>query len=120
ELEVPVFRARQVAGFTQHSDGVDVKLTDGAVLRAEYLVGCDGGRSVVRKTAGIEFPGSDPTTSHLIAEAEVAEEPEWGMRRDARGAHGISRVEYEIRDGKIVYRDSGPVRVMITEEQVGA
>ena len=65
-----------------------------ASLRASYLVGCDGGRSLVRKAAGIEFPGSDPTTSNLIAEAELAEEPpEWGIRRDAIGIHALSRLE---------------------------
>jgi 3-(3-hydroxy-phenyl)propionate hydroxylase len=89
-------------------------------MRAEYLAGCDGGRSLVRKAAGIEFPGWDPTTSALIAEVEMAEEPELGIRHDALGIHGLGRVEYEIRDGEIVYADSGPVRVMLTEEHVGA
>jgi 3-(3-hydroxy-phenyl)propionate hydroxylase len=80
-----------VTGFTQDDDGVDVALSDGESLRAEYLVGCDGGRSVVRKAAGIDFPGSDPTTSWLIAEVETAEEPAWGFRTDARGSHAIGR-----------------------------
>ena len=67
------------------------------------------------------FPGSDPTTSNLIAEAELAEKPpEWGIRRDALGIHSLGRVEYEIRDGKIVYADEGPVGVLVTERQVGA
>src|SRR5439155_12850969 len=73
--------------------------SDGRSLRAEYLVSCDGGRSVVRKAAGIAFPGWDPTTSHLIAEVELAEEPEWGIRRDALGIHSLSRMG-----------DGGPVR----------
>ena len=109
-----------MTGFAQDDTGVDVELSDGRSLRAEYLVGCDGGRSVVRKAAGIEFPGWDPTTSSLIAEAEMAEEPELGIRRDARGVHGIGRVEYEIRDGEVVYADRGPVRVGVAEEHVGA
>ena len=67
---------REVTGFAQDDAGVVVQLADGSPLRAEYLVGCDGGRSLVRKAAGIEFPGWDPTTSNLIAEAEVTEEPE--------------------------------------------
>jgi len=120
ELEVPIYRGREVTGFAQDGAGVDVELSDGQSLRAEYLAGCDGGRSLVRKAAGIEFPGWDPTTSALIAEAEMAEEPELGMRQDALGTHGIGRAEYEIRDGEIVYADSGPVRVMLTEEHVGA
>ncbi|HEX5040118.1 MAG TPA: FAD-dependent monooxygenase [Candidatus Limnocylindria bacterium] len=121
ELEVTVHRANEVTGFAQDDSGVEVELSDGRSLRAEYLVGCDGGRSLVRKAAGIEFAGWDPTISHLIAEVELAQEPEWGMRHDARGgAYGISRVQYEIRDGQIVYADEGPVRVMVTEAQVGA
>ncbi len=85
ELGVSIYRGREVTGFAQDDTGVDVELSDGESLRAEYLVGCDGGRSLIRKTAGIEFPGWDPTTSWLIAEVEMSEEPEWGFRRDALG-----------------------------------
>jgi 2-polyprenyl-6-methoxyphenol hydroxylase-like FAD-dependent oxidoreductase len=120
ELAVTIYRGLEVTGFAQDETGVDVELSDGRSLRAEYLAGCDGGRSLVRKAAGIEFPGWDPTTSALIAEVEMAEEPELGIRHDALGRHGIGRVEYEIRDGEIVFADSGPVRVMLTEEHVGA
>ena len=120
ELAVPIYRERDVTGFAQDDSGVDVQLADGRALRAEYLVGCDGGRSLIRKAAGIEFPGWDPTTSALIAVVEMAEEPELGTRQDARGIHGIGRLEYEIRDGEVVYADSGPVRVGVTEEHVGA
>src|SRR5918998_496702 len=120
ELAVPVYRGREVTGFAQDDTGVGVQLSDGRSLRAEYLVGCDGGRSLVRKAAGIEFPGWDPTTSSLIAEVELAEEPEWGIRRDALGTHALGRVEYEIRDGEVVYADSGPVGVMVTERRIGA
>jgi 2-polyprenyl-6-methoxyphenol hydroxylase-like FAD-dependent oxidoreductase len=120
ELEVTIYRGREVTGFAQDDTGVDVALSDGQSLRAQYLVGCDGGRSLVRKAAGIEFPGWDPTTSALIAEVEMAQEPALGIRHDALGTHGLGRVDYEIRDGEIVYADSGPVRVMLTEEHVGA
>src|SRR3989475_3944510 len=119
ELEVPIYREREVTGFAQHDSGVDVELSDGTSLRAEYLVGCDGGRSLVRRTAGIEFPGWDPTTSFLIAEVELADEPEWGIRRDALGIHSFGRLEYEVRDGEVVYMDGGPVRVTVTEEHLG-
>ncbi len=115
ELRVPIYYGNEVTGLTQDDTGVDVGLSDGQVLRAEYLVGCDGERSLVRKAAGIEFPGWDPTTSGLIAEVEMAEEPEWGIRRDALGVHSLSRLEYEVRDGEVVYMDGGPVRVMVTE-----
>jgi 2-polyprenyl-6-methoxyphenol hydroxylase-like FAD-dependent oxidoreductase len=120
ELAVTFYRGREVTGFAQDETGVDVELSDGRSLRAAYLAGCDGGRSLVRKAAGIEFPGWDPTTSALIAEVDMAEEPELGIRHDALGTHGLGRVEYEIRDGEIVYADSGPVRVMLTERHVGA
>jgi 2-polyprenyl-6-methoxyphenol hydroxylase-like FAD-dependent oxidoreductase len=119
ELGVPIYRGREVTGFAQDDTGVDVELSDGQSLRAEYLVGCDGGRSLIRKAAGIEFPGWDPTTSALIAEAEMAEEPELGIRRDARGIHAFGRLEYEIRDGEVVFMDEGPVRIMVTEEHPG-
>ena len=119
ELAVPIYRGREVTGFAQDDNGVDVELSEGQSLRAEYLVGCDGGRSLVRKEGGIEFPGWDPTTSALIAEAEMAEEPELGIRRDARGIHSFGRLEYEIRDGEVVYLDEGPVRIMVTEEHPG-
>ena len=98
ELGVPILRGCEVVGFAQDDTGVDVALSDGQSLRTQYLVGCDGGRSLIRKTAGIAFPGWDPTVSNLIAEVELAEQPEWGVRHDAIGLHGIGRVEYEIRD----------------------
>ncbi len=119
ELSVRINYECEVTGFTQDDTGVDVELADGQVLRTRYLVGCDGGRSVIRKAAGIEFPGWDATRSNLIAEVELTEEPELGMRRDAVGVHSIGRLEYEIRDGEVVYMDGGPVRVMVTEQQLG-
>jgi 2-polyprenyl-6-methoxyphenol hydroxylase-like FAD-dependent oxidoreductase len=120
ELKVPIYRSREVTGFAQDDTGVDVELSDGQSLRTDYLVGCDGGRSLVRRAASIEFPGWDPTTSSLIAEVEMAEEPELGIRRDASGMHALGKVDYEIRDGEVVYMDRGPVRVMVTEPHVGA
>jgi 2-polyprenyl-6-methoxyphenol hydroxylase-like FAD-dependent oxidoreductase len=119
ELPVQIYHGRDVTGFTQDDTGVDVEVSDGPSLRAQYLVGCDGGRSVIRKAAGIEFPGWDATRSNLIAEVEMTEEPELGIRRDDTGIHGLGRLEYEIRDGEVVYTDRGPVRVMVTEQQLG-
>ena len=107
ELGVPIYRGREVTGFVQDDSGLEVALSNGGSLRAAYLVGCDGGRSLVRKAAGIAFPGWDPTVSHLIGEVELAEEPEWGLRHDAFGIHSLSKVE------------DGPVRVMVTEQRPG-
>jgi len=118
ELPVRFYRGRELTGFTQDDDGVDVETSDGPI-RAQYLVGCDGGRSLVRRTAGIDFPGWDPTISSLIAEVEMTEEPELGIRHDAVGMHALGRVEYEIHDGEIIWKDSGPIRVMVTEQHVG-
>jgi 2-polyprenyl-6-methoxyphenol hydroxylase-like FAD-dependent oxidoreductase len=91
ELAVPIYRGREVTGFAQDDTGVDVELSDGSSLRADYLVGCDGGRSLIRKAAGIAFPGSDPTTSSLIAEVEMAGTPEWGIHRSAFGVRSFGR-----------------------------
>src|SRR5258708_38526082 len=119
EVAVTIYRGREVAGFAQDDAGVDVALSDGHSLRAKYLVGCDGGRSLIRKAAGIAFPGWDPTTSSLIAQVEMAEGPELGIHRNQFGIHSFGRMKYEIRDGEIVYMDEGPVGVMVTEAQVG-
>ena len=108
EMAVTIYRGREVTGFAQDDTGVDVELSDGASLRAEYLVGCDGGRSLVRRAAGIEFPGWDPTTSWLIAEVEMSEEPPLGFRHDALGIHALSR----LADGR-------SVRVVLTEPHLG-
>jgi 2-polyprenyl-6-methoxyphenol hydroxylase-like FAD-dependent oxidoreductase len=119
ELAVPIYRGCEVTGFAPDDSGVGVEMSDGQSLRARFLAGCDGGRSLVRKQAGIEFPGWNSTTSALIAEAEMAEEPELGIRHDALGIHSFGRLEYEIRDGEVVYMDRGPVRILVTEEHPG-
>jgi 3-(3-hydroxy-phenyl)propionate hydroxylase len=80
ELGVATAREREVTGFAQDYAGVDVALSDGTSIRADFLVGCDGGRSVVRKAADIEFAGWDPSTSWLMAEVEMVEKPEFGLR----------------------------------------
>ena len=119
ELAVPIHYTIEVTGFSQDDTGVGVELSDGRSLQAQYLVGCDGGHSVIRKAAGIEFPGWDPTTSSLIAQVEMAEEPELGIRRTPSGTHALGKVEYEIKDGEVVYQPGGTVGVMLTESEVG-
>jgi 3-(3-hydroxy-phenyl)propionate hydroxylase len=107
ELAVPIHRGREVVGLVQDDSGVEVQVSDRPYLRAAYLVGCDGGRSVVRKAAGIDFPGSDATTSALIAQVELRDEPEWGIHHDDIGRHAFSRQE------------GGPIGVLVTERHVG-
>jgi 2-polyprenyl-6-methoxyphenol hydroxylase-like FAD-dependent oxidoreductase len=108
ELPVTFYRSREVTGFAQDDTGVDVQLSDGGSLRAMYLVGCDGGRSLVRKKAGIDFAGWDPSMSSLIAEGEMTEEPPWGIRRDEKGVYAVGKLE----DGK-------RVGMVLREEHVG-
>ena len=107
ELGVPILRGCEAVGFAQDDTGVDVELSGDTSLRAEYLVGCDGGRSLIRKAAGIDFPGWGPTTSHLIAEVEMDEEPEIGMRPEGGGIGPVNRAE-----------DGGPYRVVLLEKHV--
>jgi 2-polyprenyl-6-methoxyphenol hydroxylase-like FAD-dependent oxidoreductase len=108
ELPVSIYFESEVTGFAQDGTGVDVERTDGRSLRARYLVGCDGGRSIIRKAAGIEFPGWDPTRSNLIAEVEITEEHPRGIRHDATGVHALHTME-----------DGHTVRVIVTEQQLG-
>lgn len=97
-LEVPVYRGDEVTDFAQDADGVDIETLQGTRLRAEWLVGCDGGRSRVRKAAGIGFPGEAASTSWMIAEVRMTEPPEPGFREDALGRHAMSVLE----DGETV------------------
>ncbi|MGA3362035.1 MAG: FAD-dependent monooxygenase [Solirubrobacteraceae bacterium] len=108
ELPVRIYYGREVTGFAQDAAGVDVEHSNGQSLRAAYLVGCDGGRSVIRKAAAIDFPGWDPTRSNLIAEVETTDEPPKGIRHDASGVHALHTME-----------DGRTVRVIVTEQQIG-
>lgn len=98
ELGVPIRRGLEVTGFAQDDAGVDVRLAEGGPLRTAYLVGADGGRSVIRKAAGIDFVGAEATRSHLIAEVEVTEETPTGIRLDDVGIHAMNVIE----DGRTV------------------
>jgi len=104
ELGVPVLRGGDVVGLAQDDEGVDVALSGDGSLRAEFLVGCDGGRSVVRKGAGIDSPGLEASTSWMLAEVEMDEEPEFGFRRDDAGQHAIGRRQ-----------EGEPIRLVLTE-----
>jgi 2-polyprenyl-6-methoxyphenol hydroxylase-like FAD-dependent oxidoreductase len=107
ELGVPTRWGLSVVGLAQDDDGVDVELSDGTTVRAAYLVGCDGGRSTVRRAVGIDAVGLDPTTSWMIAEGEMAEQPPFGFRRNALGQHAIGR-----------RAPDEPIRMVLTEAAV--
>lgn len=106
ELGVTTYRGQQVTSFEQNASGVDTALSGGQTLRAQYLIGCDGGRSIVRKKAGIDFPGWDPSASYLIAEAEMVDDPVWGVRRSNEGINAIAKIE------------DNRVRLVVSEPQV--
>jgi 2-polyprenyl-6-methoxyphenol hydroxylase-like FAD-dependent oxidoreductase len=109
ELGVTIHYGHEVTGFTQDDDGVEVELAGGRSLRARYLVGCDGGRSPIRRAAGIEFPGWEATASSLIAEVEMSEEPEYGIRHSDAGISGLNPIG-----------EDGPVRVVVAEGRLGS
>lgn len=106
-LGVTIRRERVVTGLEQDDGGVDVTVSDGTSLRCQYLVGCDGGRSLIRKAAGIEFPGWDPTTSWMIAEVEMPEETPPGIRLERGGVQALHRME-----------DGRTVRAVLTDPDV--
>jgi 3-(3-hydroxy-phenyl)propionate hydroxylase len=108
ELGVPIRRGVEVTGFAQDEAGVDVHLAGGERLRTAYLVGTDGGRSVVRKAAGIDFVGAEATRSHLIAEAEVTEETPAGIRYDDVGLQALN-----------LLADGRTVAFVVTEREIG-
>ncbi|MFF7212743.1 rifampin monooxygenase [Streptomyces sp. NPDC008238] len=75
-LGAEIRRGRALSGLSQDDDGVTAELADGTRLRSRYLVGCDGGRSTVRKLLGVGFPGEPSRVETLIGEMEVAAPPE--------------------------------------------
>jgi 2-polyprenyl-6-methoxyphenol hydroxylase-like FAD-dependent oxidoreductase len=76
ELGAQIRRGHEVTGVEQDDDGVTVELADGARLRSRWLVGCDGGRSLVRRLLGVGFPGEPAQTEWLLAEIEVTTPPD--------------------------------------------
>ena len=108
ELGVHILRGREVSGLVQDEAGVDVEVSGEGPLRARWLVGCDGGRSVVRKAAGTDFPGLDATTSWIIAEVGMTEQPEVGLRPEGGGIGPVNPAEGD-----------GPFRVVLKEHQIG-
>ncbi|MFR9803024.1 rifampin monooxygenase [Pseudonocardia sp. RS010] len=76
EVGAEICRGTEVVDLEQDADGVTVGLADGTTLRARHLVGCDGGRSTVRRLLGIGFPGEPSTVETLLGEMEVTAPPE--------------------------------------------
>ncbi|MFH8342390.1 rifampin monooxygenase [Streptomyces sp. AM6-12] len=76
ELGTEIRRGRELVALSQDEDGVTAALADGTRLRSRYLVGCDGGRSTVRKLLGIAFPGESSRVDTLLGEARLTASPE--------------------------------------------
>ncbi|WP_329491187.1 rifampin monooxygenase [Kitasatospora sp. NBC_01246] len=107
ELGAEIRRGREVVGLSQDEDGVGVELADGTRLRSRYLVGCDGGRSTVRKLLGVAFPGEPTTVDTLLGDMGAAEDratiaavveqvratqPRFGVAPDVDGQQGVFRI----------------------------
>lgn len=107
ELKVPIYRGQEVAALAQDDSGVIIELADSQRMKTHYLVGCDGGRSLIRKAAGIEFAGWDPTMSWMIAEVEMSEEPPFGFRNTDSGIHALGKTG-----------EGGTVGVVLTEPRL--
>ncbi|MFC9435780.1 FAD-dependent monooxygenase [Nocardia sp. NPDC057030] len=98
ELGAPVRWGSPVTGFRQDAAGIDVEVGGPDrthTIRAAYLVGCDGGRSAVRKLAGIAFPGTEATATGMLADVELATPPETQFFGRRRGAGDYSVVQFE-------------------------
>ena len=120
ELKVPIHYGTEVTGFAQDDTGVDVAAVRRPVAaRASISSGATADAAWSARQPASSSPGWDPTTSSLIAQVEMTEEPELGIRRTPSGTHALGKVEYEIKDGEVVYRKGGTVGVMLTESEVG-
>lgn len=105
-LGASVERGVEVVGVAQDDEGADALLSSGESVRARYVVGADGGRSAVRRSAGIAMVGPDATRSSIIAELRLEGEPRQLRKVDERGVHGV----HPIGDGQ--------VRVVLTEPEL--
>ncbi|WP_431927039.1 FAD-dependent monooxygenase [Nonomuraea jabiensis] len=94
QLGVRLRRDAEVTGFIQDETGVTVELADGSRVRADYLVGCDGGRSTVRGLAGIAFPGTPATMTAMLGDVELAEPPAADIFQERREHGRFSVLSY--------------------------
>ncbi|GAB2720222.1 rifampin monooxygenase [Kitasatospora kifunensis] len=111
ELGTEIRRGCEVVGLSQQEDGVSVELADGTRLRSRYLVGCDGGRSLVRKQLGVGFPGEPSKVETLLGVMEATEDP-------ATIAAVVAEVrKTQLRFGLMPLKD-GTYRVVVPAEGV--
>lgn len=121
ELHVPVYRGVEVLDAVHGENGVEISTSAGPNMRAGWLVGCDGGRSTVRKSAGIDFPGWEASTSWLIADVKMTEKPQLGFLEDSSGRHAMGlREDGETVGVVIAGRDPGATDAPSLHELAGA
>lgn len=113
ELGATILRGREVAGLAQDDGGATVELADGTRLRARYVVGCDGGRSAVRKLLGVGFPGEPSRVDTLLGEMQVAAPQE----EIAAAMAGIRKTEKRFGIGP---SGNGAHRVVVPADGVAA
>ena len=112
ELGTEIRRGCEVVGLSQDEDGVTVELADGTRLRSRYLVGCDGGRSAVRKLLGVGFPGEPAKVETLLGDMEVTEDP-------ATIAAVVAEVRRtQLRFGVVPPDEDGVCRVIVPADGV--
>ena len=112
ELGAEIRRSAELVGLTQDEEGVSARLADGTRLRSRWLVGCDGGRSTVRKLLGVGFPGEPTRVQALLGEMEV------GVPQET-----VATVVAEVREtekwfGLGPMGDTGAYRVVVPAEGV--
>jgi 2-polyprenyl-6-methoxyphenol hydroxylase-like FAD-dependent oxidoreductase len=111
ELGAEIRRGTELVGLSQDDGGVTAALADGSRLRSRYLVGCDGGRSTVRKLQGVGFPGEPSRVETLLGEMQVAAPSE-------EVAHTVAEVrKTQLRFGAGPLGD-GVYRVVVPAEGV--
>ena len=88
QLQLEIWRGTGLTDFSADASGVTVQ-AGGTTIRAGWLVGCDGGRSTVRKLAGFEFPGTDPQISGYSAMVDIADPQKLslGWKRTTQGTY---------------------------------
>ncbi|MFE3603653.1 rifampin monooxygenase [Streptomyces sp. NPDC059142] len=110
-LGAEIRRGSEVAGLSQDERGVTVELADGTRIRTRYLVGCDGGRSTVRKLLGVGFPGEPSRVETLLGEMEVGEDP-------AKVAAVVAEVRATQYRFGVMPLEGGTFRVIVPAEGV--
>jgi 2-polyprenyl-6-methoxyphenol hydroxylase-like FAD-dependent oxidoreductase len=109
ELGVRLRREVEVVGLRQDADGVDIETGRGESIRACYLVGCDGGRSVVRRLAGIDFPGTPATMTAILGDVELAAPPAKPVFQERREHGNFSVLDFEPGWYRVITNEFGMV-----------